>query len=282
MSASGPVGDRLFGAAPLARGGLFFWLVAAGALNSFVAVGIRTWTERGPAYALFSLFGVSAVAWLATAASLALLATERDRQAPTRRDWGVAAMVGLATLVPLGPASAVALTFLACYMIATSPRGSSLSRSGIICLALTGTLIWGRVFLALFSRPLLDIDAWLVGAAFGSRQTGNLISFVDGTGRIIVAPGCSSWQGLSIALLFWATVNQYYGVRFDRRAASTLLLALVATVTVNVLRMGAMIEFPGHLAAIHYGYGWHIAAWASLALVGMVCFVGARREILHL
>ena len=264
------------------RSGLFAWLVAAASLNSFAGIGIRTWTERGPAYALFALFGISAIVWIAVAAALALLATAGDGEPPRPGDWAVAALVGLASLLPVGTASSVSLTFLAVYMIATSARGSTVSRSGIVCLAVTGTLLWGRVLLALFSRPLLDIDAWLVGALFGSRQVGNVISFVDGSGRIIVAPGCSSWQGLSLALLFWATVNQYYRVRFDCRAALTLLLSLGATVAVNVLRMGAMIEFPQHLADIHNGYGWHIAVWATLAAVGAICLLGARREIFDL
>lgn len=283
MSGSGRRLDGLlFSAAPVARSALFFWLVAVTSLNGFAGIGIRTWAERGPAYALFALFGISAIAWIALAAALALLARPDDGEPPRPGDWAVGGVVGLAALLPVGTASSVALTFLALYMIATSSPGSTMSRSGIVCLAVTGTLIWGRVLLALFSRPLLDIDAWLVGELFGSRQAGNVISFVDGSGRIIVAPGCSSWQGMSLALLFWATVNQYYRVRFGRRAALTLLLALGATLAVNVLRMGAMIEFPQHLADIHHGYGWHIAVWATLAAVGAICLVGARREIFHL
>jgi exosortase/archaeosortase family protein len=283
MREPGPAaGTSLLGAAPVTRSVLFLWVGAAAVANGFAGVAIRTWTERGAAYALFSLLGIGAVAWIAAAAALALLARDRDDAAPNRGDWAIAGAVTLATLAPAAPASSVALTCLALYLIATSPRRSALSRSGMVWLALTGTLLWGRVLLALLSRPLLDIDAWLVGTAFGSRQSGNLISFVDGSGRIVVAPGCSSWQGLSIALLFWATVNQWFAVRFDRRALLTLLLALVATVAVNVLRIGAMIEFPRHLAEIHHGWGWHLAVWASLLLIGIICFAGARREILDL
>jgi exosortase/archaeosortase family protein len=257
--------------------------VAAASLNAFAGLGIRTWTERGPAYAIFALLGVSAIVWIAVAAALALLATaEGDREEPGTADWVVAATVGLLSVLPVGTLSAAALTVLALYMIATSARGSSASRAGIICLAVTGTLLWGRVLLAFFSRPLLDADAWLVGSLFGSHQTGNLISFTDGTGRVIVAPGCSSWQGMSLAILFWATVNQWYRVRFGGRAVATCLLALAATVIINVLRIGAMVEFPRHLAEIHHGWGWHLSVWASLIAVGTVCFLGARREILGL
>jgi exosortase/archaeosortase family protein len=259
------------------------WSVAAAALNAFAGIGIRTWTERGPAYAILELFGISAIAWIAIAAALALLATAEDEgQAPNGMDWGVAALVALLSVLPVGTVGSGALTFLALYVIATSARGSSASRAGIICLAVTGTLLWGRVLLALFSRPLLDIDAWLVGSLFGTHQVGNLISFTDGSGRVIVAPGCSSWQGMSLAILFWATVNQWYRVAFDRRAVATCLLGLAATVAVNVLRIGAMIEFPRHLADIHHGYGWHLFVWASLIAVGAICFIGARREILYL
>ena len=276
---AGQVARVLTTTSPACRSGLFFWLIAIASLNSFAAIGVRTWAERGPGYAIFELSGISAIVWIALAASLALLASAGNQQPPSRTDWAVALLVVAASLIPIGTISSIALTILACYMLGSSRRDCALSRSGIICLAITGSLIWGRVLLALFSRPLLDVDAWLVGTLFGSRQTGNVISFVDGSGRIIVAPGCSSWQGMSLAFVFWATITQWYRVPLNWRSAGWCALALAATVAINVLRIGAMILFPEYIHEIHHGYGWHIFVWSTLIVVCTICVIGARHEI---
>src|SRR4051812_49815233 len=109
--ARGP-GSILFAPCPIGRSGLFFWLVAIACLNSFAALAIRTVAEHGPGYAIMELGGISAIAWLALAASLALLASAQERQPPTAGDWCVAAAVLAASLVPIGTVSALALTIL--------------------------------------------------------------------------------------------------------------------------------------------------------------------------
>ena len=266
-------------AAPLSRPRLFFWLVLVAALNGFSGTALRIVPERGLAYAIFELFGISAIVWAALAASLALL---RNAPAePLRRwDWAVAGPVAVAALVPMATASALALTGLGAWMIATAPRGSPIRRAGTIALAMTATLLWGRILLAMFSGPLLAADTWLVGTVTGAPQAANLIALPQADGaRIAVAPGCSSWQGMSLALLFWVTVNQYFRVPFGWRAAGWCALALAATVAINVLRIAAMVRFPAHIPEIHHGYGWHIAMWSTLVAVAAICLWGARREV---
>jgi exosortase/archaeosortase family protein len=135
------------------------------------------------------------------------------------------------------------------------------------------------VFLAMFSRPLLGIDTWLVGHLVGVRAVGNTLAFADGSGGIAIAPGCSSWQGISLALVFWVTLNQWFGIRPGWRPLAWCGLAAAATVAVNVARIGAMVLYPRHLAEIHDGYGWHLAMWTSLVLVCAICLYGARREV---
>jgi exosortase/archaeosortase family protein len=262
------------------RQDLFLGLVSLAALNAFAGVGIVTLRERGLAYSIFELFGISAIVWLALAAALALLLRRRGRpEAPRRWDWAVAVSVLLAALAPSGAAGAAGLTLLALYMIATTAAGSPERGAGFICLAMAGSLLWGRVVLAMFSGPLLGLDANLVGWLFGARQVANVVSFVDGSGRIVVAPGCSSWQGMSLALLFWVTVNEYYRVPFGWRAAGWCAAALAATIAVNVARMGAMILYPKHIAAIHHGWGWHFFMWTTLVAVVGICLWGARDAI---
>jgi exosortase/archaeosortase family protein len=263
----------------LSRSGLFSWLVLIATLNAFAGVALRTVPDRGLVYALFELFGISAILWTALVAAVALLRADDRAMAPAGSDRVVAAVVVLAALLPFAPASAAGLTLLAVWMILRSPAGSPARRAGLVALAIAVSLLWGRVFLAVFSRPMLGIDSWLVGHLVGVRAVGNTLAFADGSGGIVVAPGCSSWQGMSLALVFWVTVNQWFRVPLGWKPVGWCLLALAATIAVNVLRIGAMVHFPAQLDAIHHGYGWHLAMWSSLILVCSICLYGARREI---
>lgn len=264
---------------PLTRSALFGWLVLVATLNAFAGVALRTMPEQGLAYALFELFGISAILWTALAAAVALLLGEKEAAAISASDRLVAAAVVVAALLPFAPASAAALTLLAAWMIYRSPAGSAASRAGAITLAIAVSLLWGRVFLAMFSQPLLGIDSWLVGQLVGVSAVGNTLAFASGNGGIVVAPGCSSWQGMSLALVFWVTVNQWFRVPFGWKPLAWCLLALAATIAVNIVRIGAMVYFPAQLDEIHHGYGWHLAMWSSLILVCAICLYGARREI---
>jgi exosortase/archaeosortase family protein len=262
------------------RNRLLLWLIAIAALNSFAGLAMRVSARLDLAQALFNLFGISAIVWVALAAALALLHSAKTGEPLRRADYWMAATVVAAGLLPVATASAVSLTVLAIYMIASAEPGSAVRRSGIICLAITGSILWGRVLLAMFSRQLLPIDSWLAGALTGVAPVGNMLPFADGTpGGIVVAPGCSSWQGMSLALLAWVTVNQWFAVRFSWRSLAWCVAALAATVAVNVVRIGAMVHFPAHLDAIHHGYGWDLAMWTSLAAVSAICLYGARREV---
>jgi len=266
------------GARP-ARSRLFFWLFLLATGNALTGFALQFFHEHDLASSLGNLFGISAVVWVAVVAGIALLAQPSVPAPIERLDWVVAAVTILAVLVPLGPASAVALTLLSIYAILTSAAGSTLRRAAIIFLAITGMLIWGRLALALFSGPLLDADSFLVATLFGMGRVGNFISFADGSGQFAVAPGCSSLQGMSIAIVMWALVNQWFEVPFSRSALIALLAALAVTVAINVLRIGAIGLFPAHFDQIHTGIGWHVFSWLTLISVAGICLYGARREI---
>lgn len=261
----------------LHRGPFLSWLALIAALNGFAGVAIATVGEHGLSYALFELFGISAISWIALAAATALLRAD-DGEPVRPGDWLAALLVGLVAIVPVAAASAITLTGLSLWMIGTATPGAAIRRAGIICLALTGTLIWGRLILAVFSHPLLDIDAWFVARLFGVEQASNTLAFADGGGGIAVAPGCSSWQGMSLALLFWVTVNQWFRVPLSWRSVGWCLAALVATVAINVVRIGAMVRFPAYLDEIHHGWGWHVSMWSTLLAVVLLTLYGARRE----
>ncbi|MEA3015642.1 MAG: hypothetical protein QOI38_364 [Sphingomonadales bacterium] len=265
--------------APLAlsRGRLLAALFLISSLNAFSALAAASVASDGWALAAANLFGISAVIWAALGAGLKILADEPVHEPLRRGDLCIAALVGAAALLPVAAASMLALTLLAGYAIRTGARGTPLRRAGLIFLAMSGALLWGRLTLAVFSRPLLDLDALFVSRLIGADQQGNML--IAGGTRLIVAPGCSSMQGLSLALLFCVTFGQLFEIRFDRRAASWFVAALAATVAINVLRIGAMLRFPDHLSAIHHGWGYQLSMWATLAAVAAICVFGARREL---
>jgi exosortase/archaeosortase family protein len=265
--------------ARLDRAGLFFWLFLIAALNGFAGFALSAVAQGGWLVAALNLFGISAILWVALVAGLQLLRIEPGTGSATRLDWA-AALAGLAAIaLPSATISSGALTLFAFYALLTSVPGSGLRRASIIFLAISGALLWGRLLLALFSHPLLDMDAFLVARLAGVTQEGNVIAFADGSGAMAVAPACSSFQGISLAIVFWATINQWFEVPVGRRSLAWLAAAIAATVAVNVLRIAALAHFPTHFDSIHGGLGWHVAAWTTMILVALLCIYGARREI---
>ncbi len=266
-------------ALPIDRPRLFLWLFLIAALNGLAGFALSAIAVAGWAGAALDLFGISAILWMALAAGLQLLRAAPRGEPATRRDFLVAALGLLAVALPSATISSGALTLFALHAFITAAAGSPLRRAAIVFLAVSGATLWGRLVLAAFSHPLLDLDAFLVSRIAGVAQEGNLIAFADGSGTMAVAPGCSSLQGISLALVFWATVNQWFEVRFSRRSLAWLGAAVAATVAVNVLRIAALAHFPAHFDSIHGGLGWHAAAWTTMILVAVLCVYGARREI---
>jgi exosortase/archaeosortase family protein len=263
----------------MSRVQLFNGLFLVATLNGFVGMAIRAVEALGWAAAAWDLFGISAILWVALAAGLHILREDGGREAVRRGDIVVALLVLLAAVLPVPPASTLALTLAALWAALTALPRSPLRRAGIIFLAITGAILWGRLLLAGLGRPLLELDAMFVGTTLGVGHQGNMISSADGATRLIVAPGCSSMQGMSLAVVFWATVNQYFRVPFGWRAVGWCLAALAATIAVNVLRIGAMLRWPEHRDAIHHGWGMQIAMWVTLLLVAGICLFGARRDV---
>ena len=261
------------------RARLFFWLFLIAALNAFAGLALSSIAVAGWLAAALNLFGVSAILWVALAAGLQLMRAAPADDPPTRLDWIVAGLGLAAVALPSATISSAALTLFALYGLATGAPGSALRRAAIVFLAVTGATLWGRLLLGLFPHPRLDLDAFLVARVAGLSQEGNVIAFADGSGAMAVAPGCSSLQGVSLALVFWATVNQWFGVPIGRRSLAWLGAAVAATVAVNVLRIAALAHFPRHFESIHTGLGWHVAAWVTMIVVAAICVYGARREI---
>jgi exosortase/archaeosortase family protein len=249
-------------------------------INSLAGLVIRAFTEGGAEVALASTFGISAIVWVAVAAGVGLLVGDRESIGePLKADWPVIVAASLVALLPMANASSVALAGLGLYAAWTSPASSALRRAGIIFAAITANLIWGRLLLGLFSRDLMFIDAFFVSNLFGSEQISNMVSFADRPGWILIAPGCSSLQSVSLALVFWVTVQQYFDVKTSYAAIGWCVLALLSAVAINVARMGAIVHYHDYFDALHTGWAAQAAAYATMLAIVAIVLWGARREV---
>lgn len=244
------------------------------ALNGGATLAATAIRGEGLAAAAFDLFGISAILWVAGAAGLAIL---RDAPpAPLHRlDPAILVPAALAALVPVPAAAALALTGLAGWAIATSAPAAPLRRAAIIFLAITSSLLWGRLLLALFSGPLLSAEGWLAGSVAGTGGTGNVVEF-GGGGFYSVAPGCSSLQGVSLAAVLWVAIVQFYRMPLRAGAWLTLAAAVTATIALNVVRLAAIATWPAHFHSLHVGLGATAFGWAGLVAIVAICWIGMR------
>lgn len=264
---------------------IFFWLSALLVVNALVGNVLRYSTSHGTAQAIMDLFGVSPIIWVAALAALALMTEPLRRGAPARTlDWVVAGVAVLVALVPSGTASAAGLTALSLYMFLTSPTGSVNRRAAAILGSITVSILWGRILLAVFSRPLLRLDSQLVGL-FGVESDDNRLFFVGDPGSLgssfLVAPGCSSLHGISLALVFSTLVHGWFDIAPTRKSIALTAVAIVLVIMINTLRLAAIAFFPQYFEEIHAGWIASAIAWATIGVIVLVIGLGMKREIVR-
>jgi exosortase/archaeosortase family protein len=263
----------------LSRQDLLFALFLLCGLNSIAGQAFRSVSEAGFGPSILNLLGISAIVWAAFAAAAKITWEQRLSAPATTLDYSVALVVVATALLPLSTAGMLGLTLLSVYVISTSPPGSPIRRVAIIFLAMAGVLIWGRLFLAAFSSTLLSIDAAFVSTLIASEHEGNVLWYDGFPTRLVVAPGCSSLQGISLSILLWATINQLFEIPSGWKSVLCCLAAVAATIIVNVLRIASMLFFPLHLEELHHGWGFHLFMWLTLATVCAICLYGGRRHV---
>lgn len=230
--------------------------------------------------AAFNLFDVSAIVWLAIAAGWLLAGHEQEQQRASRADWLVASGAAVAALVPVPPLSAAMLTAVAGWFWWTSPTRSQGRRAAAIFLSLSTFFFWGRIFLALGAGPLLSLDTRFVGFVSGMAVHGNVVSFADG-GTFIIAPGCSSLHGISLALILWTAALGWFDLTVRGRMLWTLVLAVIASILVNGVRLAMIAWNPRDFDYWHIGLGASMFGWLALILIAGIVYrgvSGAMRE----
>lgn len=269
----------------ISRCELYFWLFLVSLANGLfpiISKEVALASEPGALLAsATNLFGISAVVIAAMAVALHMLATGPSSRSMSKADHRVAVVALMAALLPQGWLSWVAISLVSLHLIRSSGAASSERRAAIILLAVAGSLFWGRLLLNLLSPQILKIDAAFVAQLTGVQQFGNILPAVDGSKSFIVANGCSSLHGMSVAIVLWATMGQLMRVRLSAAYIAFGIAAAMVTLALNVARISAIVMRPDYYHFLHEGPGATVFSWIGLIVVAVICFLGARNDDLQ-
>ena len=248
-------------------------------VNGLAPVAINNVTSAGWDNAVFNTFDVSVIVWgaCASACYLAVHASDPNRIRPP--DIVFASITLAIVALPVTHLSWFSLTLLSAYVFWTSPKGSLQRRSATIFFAVCVPMLWGPVLLALAARPLLEIDAFLVGTLIGTKQSGNLVAFVDGTDSLLIATRCSSFHNISQAGLAWVALSQTLGRDWGLKDVFWGGLAITSAVAINLGRLCLMAVSHEYFSTIHGPLGSQIAGGLTIVFIAFICMIGQRREL---
>lgn len=262
------------------REAVFGWAFLLLTINAATTIAAVALVRDGMLLAAFNLFDVSAIVWLAAAAGSSLLFRAGVQPMPLARgDVVILAACVVAVLVPVPALSAAAASTLALWGWTTSRPGAPLRRASLIFASVTTSLLWGRMLLGLASDTMLSLDGAMVSLFSGAGGHANMIMFAGRDSGFVVAPGCSSLHGVSLAAVLWVTATQYFNLPIGRRAWATLSMALIAAIAANVLRLATMSRMPERFDSLHTGTGGALFGWLALILVTATIWWGLKDDL---
>jgi len=259
------------------RNEFFAGLYVLGLANGLVARGFSTAHYDNWAGVLLSL-DVNVIVLFACFAGLsAIFSDDGEQIRPT--DLAVAAVFLMFTVLPIFALSWVAVTGLSLYILLFANGSAARKRGAVILLALTVPMLWSRLLFQLFAKIILDIDAWLVASLMGTHRVGNMVSFADASGYMIVLPACSSLTNMSLAFLCWVSITQWAEHRWSAWDILWSLLVCMSVIAVNVTRISLMGLSHRHYDMIHGDLGDMVANFIMLTLMIGFSVLGVRREL---
>ncbi|MEK6541939.1 MAG: hypothetical protein AABZ45_07460 [Pseudomonadota bacterium] len=251
----------------------FALLAVTATLNSQAADIVASLYVHGALGAIASLLGINAIIWFALFA-VARIALDGDVARPLQRgDAAVLTAMFLAVLLPFAAASSLAVFASGLWLWLTADAGSRLRRMAIVLLALSGTLVWGRVLLALFGDQLLAIDGQFVALISGTQATANVVDFVDGT-QFVIASKCSSLHNMSLSFVIWASLTHLLEVPMTRRLFGFALFSAAMMVLINGIRLAVMAHYPAQFDELHYGLAADLFSWTALLIAMLIAMWG--------
>ena len=259
------------------RNEFFAGLYILGLANGLVARGFSTAHFDNWAGVFLSL-DINVIVLFACFAGLsAIFYDSREQIRPT--DLAVVPVFLVFTAIPIFALSWVAVTGLSLYILLFANGSAALKRGAVILLALTVPMLWSRLLFQLFAKIILDMDAWLVASLMGTERVGNMVSFADASGYMIVLPACSSLTNMSLAFLCWVSITQWAEHRWSAWDILWSLLVCISVIAVNVTRISLMGLSHRHYDMIHGDLGDMVANFIMLTLMIGFSVLGVRREL---
>ena len=272
-------GSPLFFGRRVLRGQLMAALLIFASVNGLAPRAINDVVIHGWDHAVFNTFNVSIIVWgaWASACYLAIHAEDANRISPL--DAIVACIVSAIVVLPVIQLSWFSVFLLSAYIFWTSPKASLQRRSATIFAAICVPMLWGPVLLAVAAPPLLKIDAFLVATLMSTKQSGNIVTFVDGSNGLQIWPPCSSFHNISQAALAWIALSQILRRDLGIKDIFWGALAMSSAAMVNLGRLCFMTISPEYFSTVHGPLGDEIAGGLSILLIAFICMTGQRHEL---
>jgi hypothetical protein len=246
--------------------------------NGTCSRAVQSIAEHGWIDAVFFMFDISAIVWIACIVGVALI-LEAQEQRVTTLDLFLGAACLVTIAIPIGGASWFALTIIGFYIMQIGDVAASGRRGAIILLAVTVPMLWSRLLFRCFSDIILQIDATLVASMLGTEQSGNVVRFADASGDLVILPACSSLANLSLIFPCWVAMSQATKHPWSLKDLVWCALAGASVVAINVTRMSVMGLNARYYAMTHGAVGDSLASIILLCFVVGFCMLGVRREL---
>ncbi|WDR03477.1 hypothetical protein PSQ19_05090 [Devosia algicola] len=136
--------------------------------------------------------------------------------------------------------------------------------------------------MALFNDAILATDATLTAWVVGSQRNGNIVPFANGSGAMWIAPGCSSFTNISLAILAFVALVNVTSARWTSATLGLGALTCTLVVLINVTRISLIGYYPGQFELIHGSVGANIAGWLTTLLIMAMALLAVRRNDINL
>ncbi len=220
---------------------------------------------------------ISVIIWAGFVLGLRWTAQRQSTPVSTR-DLAVFSAALLTFLLPFSKPSWVGLSVLSAYLVVTSQPGSSFRRGAATLAGVTVPMFWSKQVFWLLSDKLLPIDAAIVATVTGLKHVGNAIELQGQSGRVFVAPGCSSVANLSMSLFCWFLFSQARNRSPSRNDIVWCIGMCLCVVAVNIGRMSLIALYPEYYALVHGPVGATTASALSMGFTLIICHFGTRHE----
>lgn len=178
-------------------------------------------------------------------------------------NWEIAlaVIIGLASLLP-GMLMYVAVLAYSGYRLLIRDRDPLARSAALLLFAIAGNQLIAPLLILLFGTELNGLDALLVEQTYASGiwREGTVL-FRENGHAVEVFSKCSSFNNVSLGLLFWAAATACGGRSFKKTDVLVGLLVAIALCAVNVTRLHLLALDQDRYAYWHYEYGNRIYSY---------------------